>query len=46
MNDLINCGERKIQKLGRVAIKDILESNGLKEGDVVEVFIKKTPQKV
>ncbi len=38
---LINCGERKIQKLGRIAISDILESNGLKEGEVVEVFIKK-----
>lgn len=38
---LINCGERKIQKMGRLAIKDVLRSNGLKEGDIVEVFIKK-----
>ncbi len=38
---MINCGERKIQKLGRLAIKDVLEGNGLKEGDIVEVFIKK-----
>ena len=41
MFDLINCGERKIQKLGRIAIKDVLERNGIKEGDSVEVYLKK-----
>ncbi len=38
---MINAGERKIQKLGRIAIKDILENNDLKIGDSVEVFLKK-----
>ena len=38
---MINAGERKIQTLGRIAIKDILEGNGLKVGDNVEVFLKK-----
>ncbi len=41
MTELINCGERRIQKLGRISILAFLESNGLKAGDVVEVFIKK-----
>jgi len=38
---LINCGERTIQVLGRISIKDILEDKGLNIGDKVEVFLKK-----
>lgn len=41
MKNLINCGERTIQKMGRISIKAFLEQNGLKEGDIVEVFLKK-----
>lgn len=41
MNDLINCGERTIQEQGRIAIKEVLDANGLKKGDRVEVFLKK-----
>lgn len=41
MSELINCGERTIQKLGRIAIKDILKKNNIEDGDVVEVYIKK-----
>ena len=39
--DLINCGERSVQKLFRVALRDICQNNGIKERDVIEVFIKK-----
>ena len=35
----INCGERRIQKLFRIAIHDVCARYGIKEGDVVEVFI-------
>lgn len=40
-DDLINCGQRTVQKTGRIAIGDILASNDLKVGDTVEVFLKK-----
>jgi len=43
--DLINCGERKIQTLFRIALKDICERYGILEGDAVEVFIRKTEHK-
>ena len=40
--DLISCGARRIQKSGRVVIgKDTMESEGLKDGMIVEVFLKK-----
>ena len=41
MTELINCGERKVQKIGRIAIKDIVDRYDIKEGSTVEVFIKK-----
>ena len=41
MSDLINCGERNIQKLFRITLKDVCERYEIKEGDAVEVFIKK-----
>lgn len=44
-SELINCGERKIQKLHRVTLRDICQHNGIKEGDIIEVFIKKTDKK-
>jgi len=39
-DDLINCGERKIQKLDRISIGDICDRYGLNPGDAVEVYIK------
>ena len=41
MTELINCGERKVQKIGRIAIKDIIDRYDIEEGSTVEVFIKK-----
>jgi hypothetical protein len=35
----INVGERMIQKGFRIGIKEICARYGIKEGDVVEVFI-------
>lgn len=40
-SDLINCGERKIQTLFRIALKDICERHDIVEGGVVEVYIRK-----
>jgi hypothetical protein len=40
-DELINCGQRTIQVMGRIAIKDIMETNNLKVGDKIEVFLKK-----
>ncbi len=37
---MINCGERKIQKLYRISLRDICEEYYLKEGDRIEVYIK------
>lgn len=40
-DDLINCGQRRVQKEFRIVLRDICEYNEIKEGDVIEVFIKK-----
>lgn len=40
--NLINCGQRKVQKDFRVVIRDVCLFNDIKEGDIIEVFIKKT----
>lgn len=37
----INCGERKVQKGFRLAIWDICDRYGIKEGEPVELYIKK-----
>ncbi len=42
---LINCGERKIQTLFRIALKGICERYDIKEGDAVEVFIRKIAER-
>jgi len=39
--NLINCGERSVNKRFRIVITDIAREYGIKEGDRVEVFIKK-----
>ena len=41
MPEMINCGERRIQTIGRISINDLMERHDMKEGDFVEVFIKK-----
>ena len=38
--NLINCGERTIQKEFRVVLRDICKKHNIKEHDVVEVYIK------
>ena len=40
--DFINCGERTVQILHRIALQDICRAHGIKPGDNVEVWIKKT----
>ena len=40
----INCGERNVQKGFRLAIWDICERYGIKEGEAVELYIKKVEQ--
>ena len=39
--NLINCGERRVNKRYRVVITDIAKDYNIKEGDKIEVFIKK-----
>ena len=43
--DLINCGERTVQTLHRIALQDICRAYGIKPGDNVEVYIKKTKRR-
>ena len=43
--DLINCGERTVQILHRIALQDICRTHGIKPGDNVEVYIKKTERR-
>ena len=38
---LINAGERHIQKQYRIVLRDICIYNNIKEGDIVEVYIKR-----
>ena len=41
MNDTINAGERRVQKMYRVSIQDICKTHGIAEGDMVEIWIRK-----
>ena len=43
--DLINCGERTVQTLHRIALQDICKRHGVEVGDNVEVYIKKTERR-
>jgi hypothetical protein len=43
---LINCGERNVQSMYRVSLKDICMKYGIDIGDSVEVFIKKVKNDV
>ena len=40
MPELINCGERTVQAVHRLALGDIFRNHGIEKGDTVEVFIK------
>jgi hypothetical protein len=40
MEKLIECGERTVQKMGRISIADIMKSHNLEPGDVVVVDVK------
>ena len=39
--ELINCGERRVNKRYRIVITDIAKEHDIPEGDIIEVFIKK-----
>ena len=39
--ELINCGERPVQALHRVALQDICKAHGIEPGDRIEIWIKK-----
>ena len=41
MSDMINCGERTVQALHRVAFQDICKAHDIEPGDRIEVWIKK-----
>jgi hypothetical protein len=41
MTEMINAGERRVQKLYRISIQDICKTRGIAEGDMVEIWIKK-----
>lgn len=41
MNDTINAGERRVQKMYRVSIQDICKTHGIAEGDMVEIWVRK-----
>jgi len=43
---LINCGVKRVQKLGRVSISDACKLYGIKEGEIVEVYLKKVEKNV
>jgi len=38
---LINGGQRTIQVRGHITIKDLMEANGLNEGEKVEVYLRR-----
>jgi hypothetical protein len=43
--DIIELGQVVVQKGYRIAIREICENNGIQEGDIVVVYIKKTKAK-
>ena len=40
MPELINCGERTVQAVHRIALGDIFRSRGIEQGNRIEVYIK------
>jgi bifunctional DNA-binding transcriptional regulator/antitoxin component of YhaV-PrlF toxin-antitoxin module len=43
--ELINCGEQTVNKRFRIPLTKICKDHGIKEGDRIEVFIRK-PEKI
>lgn len=41
LDEVIECGERTVQKNYRVAMRDICENNYIKEGDIIIIYVKK-----
>ena len=39
--DFINCGERRVQQLKRISLKDVLDDYEIEVGSKIEVFIRK-----
>ncbi|MGP8322430.1 MAG: hypothetical protein ACT6FG_00310 [Methanosarcinaceae archaeon] len=44
MTELINCGQKIVQTGFRIVIRKTCKNNDIKEGDTVEIFIKKVVQ--
>lgn len=42
----INCGQRTVQTMYRVSLRDICTSEGIEIGDKIEIFIKKTKERL
>lgn len=42
LSEVIECGQRKVQTLYRVSLRDICENNEIEVGDIVTIYIKKT----
>lgn len=45
LDEVIECGQRTIQKNYRVALRDICELNNINEGDSIVIYIKKNKHK-
>jgi len=43
--ELINCGEQTVNKRFRIPLTKICKDHGIKEGDRIEVFIKKVEER-
>jgi hypothetical protein len=41
LSEVIECGERTVQRDYRVALRDICENNYIKEGDIIIIYVKK-----
>jgi hypothetical protein len=41
LDEVIECGQRKVQRDFRVSLRDICENNNIVEGDIIIVYIKK-----
>ncbi len=39
--EIIHIGQKPIQRGGRIQFLNLLDANGLKEGDVVDVYLRK-----
>ncbi len=42
LNEVIEAGQRKVQRDYRISIRDICENNNIEEGDIVIIYVKKS----